>query len=210
MNDLLRVCVVEREPRRRESLAVLLSGTPGYVCVGRFGNARTALARIPALKPDVVLMDLQLPDRSGVECTFHLKSDLPDVQILVLTVEENPERVFEALEAGAGGYLLKGTPPARILEAIQELVQGGAPMSACIARLVVRSFHRRGRLRHEEDGLTRREREILDRLAAGCRTREIATQLSVSPETVHTHLNHLYEKLKVRSRTEAVARHLRR
>jgi len=210
MNDPLRVCVVERNPTARESLSVLLNGTPGYCCAGSFANARTALACIPALKPDVVLMDLHLTDHSGVECSLQLKTALPDAEILVLTVAENPRHVFEALEAGATGCLLKRTPPARLLEAIQEVVQGGAPMSAGIARLVVQSFHHRGRAREEVEALTPREREILEQSAAGLRTREIAAQLSVSPETVHTHLGHIYEKLHVRSRTEAVAKHLRR
>ena len=209
MEAPLRVCLVRGNPAFRASLAVVLNGTPGYVCVGSFGTAGTALARIPAIEPDVILMELQLPDRSGVECCYELSLALPDTPILILSAEEDAPQVFEAFEAGASGYLLKRTPPARILEAIQEVARGGAPMSACIARLVVQSFHQRGRLRHEEKGLTSREREILERLAAGLRTREIAAALSVSPETVHTHLRHLFEKLHVRSRTEAVARHLR-
>lgn len=204
----LRVCVVEDNPTLRESLSVLLNGTPGYACVGSFGNARTALTRIPMLKPHVVLLDLHLPDRSGVECSSRLKALLPDTPILVLTIEEDPQQVFEALEAGASGYLLKRTPPARLLEALQEVAQGGAPMSAYIARLVVQSFHQRGRSREAVQTLTRREREILDCLATGLRTREIAARLSLSPETVHTHLKHIYEKLHVRSRTQAVAKHL--
>jgi DNA-binding NarL/FixJ family response regulator len=203
-----KVCLIEDNAHLRESLALLINGWAGLECVGTFATAEVALRRIPALRPDVVLMDLRLPGMDGVECTRRVKALCPATQILVVTVEEDPERVYSALEAGASGYLVKGASPGRVIEAIEDLRQGGAPMSGSIARLVIQNFHRRGEQRRAEENLSRREREILDLLATGSRTREIAAQLSLSAETVHTHLRHIYEKLHVRSRTAAVAKHL--
>lgn len=203
------VCVVEDNPALRESLALLVNGTEGFACVGLFGTAEQALRRLPALSPDIVLMDIHLPGLDGIECLRRLKAACPATQFLMLTVEEAPAVVFETLEAGASGYLLKGMPPVRFIEALEELRRGGAPMSTQIARLVIQTFHRRGLSKRENENLTRREREILDLLSTGLRTREIARELSLSAETIHTHLRHIYEKLHVRSRTEAVAKHLR-
>jgi len=205
------VCLIEDNASLRESLALLIDAWGGFRCVGAFASAEAALRRIPALRPDIVLMDLRLPGMDGVECTRLLKAQCPTTQILVVTVEEDPQRIFAVLEAGASGYVVKGSAPARVMEAMEELGKGGAPMSRQIARLVIQTFHQRGeRKQAAAQHLTAREREILDLLATGCRTRDIAVQLSLSAETVHTHLRHIYEKLHVRSRTEAVARHLGR
>lgn len=205
------VCLIEDNANLRESLSLLINGWNGFQCVGAFATAEAALRRIPVLSPNVVLMDLRLPGMDGLECTRRLKVLCPATQILVVTVEEDPERVFAVLEAGASGYLVKGASPARVMEALEELRKGGAPMSSQIARLVIQTFHHRGqRKQAAAELLSPREREILDRLATGSRTRDIATQLSLSAETVHTHLRHIYEKLHVRTRTEAVARHLGR
>lgn len=206
--EAIRVCVVEDHAGLRQSLEGLLNGTAGYACAGCFANAEAALAGIPPLRPEVVLMDLHLPRRSGVECTQGLKARLPRTQVLMLTIEEDANQVYAALEAGASGYLLKRMSPGRLLEAIREVQQGGAPMSPQVARLVVQSFRERARHRQEQANLTPREREVLEWLTQGARTREIARQLGVSQETVHTHLGHIYEKLHVRSRAGAVAKYL--
>lgn len=208
--DPIQVCVVEDHAGLRQSLAALLNSTPGFACAGGFATAHSALSGIPPLRPEVVLMDLHLPGSNGIECTQALKTRLPQTQVLMLTVEEEAGRVFAALEAGASGYLLKRLPPGRLLEAIREVRQGGAPMSPEVARMVVRSFHDRARLRRQEASLTRREREVLDLLAQGARTREIGQRLGVSKETVHTHLGHIYDKLHVHTRTGAVVKYLGR
>jgi DNA-binding NarL/FixJ family response regulator len=203
------VCLIEDNAHLRESLSLLINGWNDFRCVGAFSSAEVALRRIPVLSPHVVLMDLRLPGMDGTECTRRLKAQCPSLQILVVTVEEDPEQVFAVLEAGASGYVVKGASPARVMEALEELRRGGAPMSSQIARLVIQTFHQRGqRKRATAELLSARERQILDLLATGSRTRDIAARLCLSAETVHTHLRHIYEKLHVRTRTEAVARHL--
>lgn len=206
----IRVALVEDNAGLRESLTVLIDGSDGFTCIGAFGNAEEALRRLPARKPDVVLMDVHLPKGGGIDCTRELKGLLPTTQVMMLTVEEDSRVAFAALEAGASGYLLKRLPPAKLLEAIQELHRGGSPMSSQIARRVVQTFHERGRSQREEENLTPRERELLDLLAQGYRSREAADQLSLSVQTVNSHCRRIYEKLQVRSRAAAVAKHLRR
>jgi DNA-binding NarL/FixJ family response regulator len=153
-------------------------------------------------------MDIHLPNMSGVECTRRLKELCPTLQILMLTVYEDNERIFSALKAGAGGYLLKRADPADILHAIQEVKQGGAPMSSQIARRVVQSFREAAQDELKVEALSQREEEILQHLSKGYSTKEIADRLSVSVNTVRTHLQHIYHKLHVRSRTEAVVKFL--
>ncbi|MCW5559209.1 MAG: response regulator transcription factor, partial [Verrucomicrobiae bacterium] len=167
-----------------------------------------ALAALPAQRPAVVLMDLNLPGISGVECTARLKSAVPGVQILVLTAYGETDLIFDALRAGASGYLLKRTAPAELLAAVKEVVSGGAPMSPEIARKVVESFRRSSPVPRGEDELTPREREVLSLLSGGLTDKEIADRIHVSYETVRSHMKHIYDKLHVHSRTEAVVRFL--
>lgn len=200
------VALVEDHASVREGLSVLLGGSPGFRCVCACRTAEEALQRIPAAAPDVVLMDINLPRSSGIECTRVLKERLPGTQIVMLTIEEDSQRVFQSLEAGATGYLVKNTPPARILEAIEEVHRGGSPMSGPIARMLVRSFHRPGAGVQPGERLSGREEEVLGLVARGYRSKEVADALGIGVHTIETHLRHIYEKLHVRSRAEAVAR----
>ncbi|HZT22049.1 MAG TPA: response regulator transcription factor [Verrucomicrobiae bacterium] len=204
----ISVSIVEDNPQVRSTLARLIDGSPGFCCVSRHADAESALAEIPKIKPAVVLMDINLPGASGVECVRRLKPQLPQTQIIMLTVYQNTENIFNALAAGATGYLLKQTPPEELLEAIRDVHQGGSPMSSHIARKIVQSFQQPAPA--EAQNLTPREAEILDLLAQGFLYKEIADKIQVSYATVHTHIRHIYEKLHVRSRTEAVAKHLGR
>jgi DNA-binding NarL/FixJ family response regulator len=177
--------------------------------VGACATGEDALKRIPPLQPDVVLMDINLPGMSGIECTARLKERLPQTQILMVTVHGDNDRVFAALQAGASGYLLKRVTPSELLEAIADVIRGGAPMTGEIARKVIDSFRRPVSVLVEAAKLTRREEEILGLLTQGYSNKEIADRLSVSFDTVRTHLKHIYEKLHVRSRTEAATKYLR-
>jgi DNA-binding NarL/FixJ family response regulator len=186
----------------------LIDSSSGCRCVSRHGSAEKALQEIPGIKPDVVLMDINLPGINGVECVRRLKPLLPATQIIMLTVYQNTENIFEALAAGATGYLLKQTTPDELLAAIQEVHAGGSPMSSHIARKIVLSFQQTPPLSPEAQSLTPREVEVLNLLAKGFLYKEIAEKTKTTYATVHTHIRHIYEKLHVRSRTEAVARHL--
>jgi DNA-binding NarL/FixJ family response regulator len=168
------------------------------------------LEAIPREGPEVVLMDINLPGMNGVECVRRLKPKLPEVQVIMLTVYEDTDSIFNALAAGASGYLLKRTPPAELLEAIRDVHRGGSPMTTHIARKVVQSFQRGGVSSRPTENLSPREQEVLDCLARGFLYKEIADKLGVSYETVHTYIRRIYEKLQVRSRTEAVAKFLGR
>ncbi len=202
------VSIVEDNPQVRGSLAKLIDGAPGFRCVSRHGSAEDALVEIPKVKPEVVLMDINLPGINGVECVRRLKPLLPGAQIIMLTVYQNTEHIFNALAAGATGYMLKQTPPAELLAAIKEVHAGGSPMSSHIARKIVQSFQHLPTVAAGSESLSPREAEVLDLLAKGFLYKEIAEQMKVSYATVHTHIRHIYEKLHVRSRTEAVAKHL--
>jgi DNA-binding NarL/FixJ family response regulator len=202
------VAIVEDNNDFRASLARYLDEAQGYRCVCACSTSEEALQKIPPLSPNVVLMDIHLPNMSGVDCTRKLKELCPLIQILILTVYEDNERIFGALKAGAGGYLLKRADPADILSAIQEVKKGGAPMSNQIARRVVQSFRDDRTAAAKVETLSQREEEILQHLSKGYSTKEIAERLSVSVNTVRTHLQHIYEKLHVRSRTEAVVKFL--
>jgi DNA-binding NarL/FixJ family response regulator len=200
--------LVEDNPTVRAGLEELVSGLRGCRCVGSFGSAEEALRKLPALKPELVLMDIHLPGLSGIECTARLKELLPDVQVLILTVYEDEAKIFQALKAGASGYILKRTGKKEIVEAINDVRQGGAPMTSAIARKVVESF--RESPPKEESNLTRRETDILECLARGFSNKEIAEQLSLSVETVSWHLKQIYEKLHVHGRTGAAVKFLGR
>ncbi len=204
-----KVALVEDTRGIRESWARLIDGAPGFECVCTCSSGEEALKKIPAASPDVVLMDINLPGISGIECTARLKQQLPKLQILIVTVHADNDRVYSALQAGASGYLLKRTTAAELLEGITDLMRGGAPMTGEIARMVIASFRRPVPVTMEEAGLTRREEEILALLTKGFANKEIADRLSVSFDTVRTHLCHIYEKLHVRSRTEAATKYLR-
>jgi DNA-binding NarL/FixJ family response regulator len=200
----IRVAIVEDDPTVRENLADLVGGTAGFNCVGSCATAEAAWQQLPPLAPDVVLMDIHLPGRNGIACVERLRKLLPDVQVIMLTIEEDSERVFESLKAGATGYLVKHATPAEILEAIAAVHRGGAPMSASVARKVVTAFRQPA-----PDGewqLSEREVEVLRLLARGHRSKEIASELGIGVGTVNTYVRHIYEKLHVRSRAEAVAK----
>lgn len=204
----ISVSIVEDDAGIRSTLAKLINSSPGYRCVSDHGSAESALEEIPKLKPNVALMDINLPGLSGVECVRRLKPLLPGTQVIMLTVYQNTEHIFNALAAGATGYMLKQTPPAELLVAIQEVNAGGSPMSSHIARKIVQSFQRTSPATKEMESLSQRESEVLELLAKGFLYKEIAESMKVTYATVHTHIRHIYEKLHVRSRTEAVAKHL--
>lgn len=207
----VRVAIVEDDDKTRQSLALLIDGSPGFCCSSTHRDAESAVAQLPAQAPDVVLMDIQLPGLSGLEAVPRLKARSPGVQIIMLTVFEDDERVFHSLAAGASGYLLKRTPPAAILEAIAEVHRGGSPMSSAIARKVVQSFQSGPRPGAGARGeLSPREQEILTLLSRGCRYKEIGDRLGIALDTVRSHIRRIYEKLHVTSRTEAVVRFLGR
>jgi len=205
---LTSVAIVEDNRDFRTTLKNFVDEAPGYRCVCACDTAEDALKAIPKLLPDVVLMDIHLPNMSGVACTRRLKELCPAIRILILTVYEDNERIFGALKAGASGYLLKRAEPAEIIRAINEVRLGGAPMSSQIASRVVESFHENPKALPKEQKLSRREEEILEELSKGYSTKEIASRFSISANTVHTHLQHIYDKLHVCSRTEAVLKFL--
>ena len=206
----IRVAIVEENDSIRESLALILDGSPGLRCCGAWRTAEAALENLPRIPADVVLMDINLPGQSGIECVRQLKAVLPKLQIIMLTIEDDSRKVFESLKAGASGYLLKNLPPMQILEAVEEVHRGGSPMSSQIARLLVQQFQQSGHRNDEMAHLTPREAEVLSLAVKGYRSKEIADTLSLSVQTVQTHFRNLYEKLHVRSRVEAVARYLGR
>jgi DNA-binding NarL/FixJ family response regulator len=204
----ISVSIVEDDSGVRSTLAKLINSSPGYRCVSEHADAESALEEIPRLKPDVALMDINLPGLNGVECVRRLKPAVPATQVIMLTVYQNTEHIFNALAAGATGYLLKQTPPSELLGAIREVNDGGSPMSSHIARKIVQSFQQPAPASREMDSLSQREAQVLDLLAKGFLYKEIADTMKVSYATVHTHIRHIYEKLHVRSRTEAVAKRL--
>ena len=207
--ESIRVSIVEDDARVRGSFSRLVDRSPGFSCVSQHRSAEDALEALPAVRPDVVLMDINLPGMSGVECISSLKTLLPDAQVVMLTVYEDTDLIFGALSAGATGYLLKRTPPDELLGGILDVHRGGSPMTGHIARKVVQSFREADRA-GDEDALSPREREVLDHLAQGYLYKEIAARLAISYDTVHTYVRRIYEKLQVHSRTEAVAKHLAR
>ena len=204
----VKVVLVEDKLEVRDSWSKLIDSLAGFSCVRVCSSGEEALRVIPVVQPDVVLMDIFLPRMSGIECTAQLKTLLPKVQILILTAVEDDELVFMALQAGADGYLLKRTKPADLRAALLEVLRGGAPMTSEVARRVVESFRRPARAREETVHLSAREEEVLVLLSKGYSNKEIAERLTLSVETVGSHLKHIYEKMHVRSRAEAVARYM--
>lgn len=201
------VSIVEDDPSLCEGLVRLLGRTRDFRCLGCYSNAEDALQEIPRTPPEVVLMDINLPGMDGIECVKRLKESCPSVRIVMLTVYENPERIFKALAAGAIGYLLKSRPATELLNAIRDAHHGGAPMSSQIARKVVQFFQTSAPAGESEE-LSAREREVLEFLAKGYLIKEIADQLGISFDTVRTYIRRIYEKLHVHSRSQAVAKYL--
>lgn len=201
---MIRVAIVEDSKTIRESLTHFLKSDPECQCVFSCGTAEEALAGIPGHQPEVVLMDIQLPKLSGIECTARIKKLLPSVQIIMVTVYEDTERISAALRAGACGYLLKRCTPAELVSAVREARLGGVPMPREIARKVIASFQQPSTAAAAVDELRPSERKILELLAIGMANKEIADRLGLSPGTVRWHLENIYSKLHVHSRTEAV------
>jgi len=209
------ISIVEDNDQLRGTLAKVIGRTEGFRCVSDYANAEDALANLPNVRPDVVLMDINLPGLSGVECVRKLKALLPQTQVMMLTVYEDTENIFKALAAGANGYLLKRTPTKELIAAIHEVQRGGSPMTTHIARLVVQSFQKPAAAAAQSADapaaeLSEREQQVLDLLAQGLIYKEIADKLNIGYETVHTYIRRIYEKLQVRTRTEAVAKFLQR
>jgi len=205
----ITVSIVEDNDKLRGTLARVLNRAEGFHCASQYANAEDALKDLPQVRPDVVLMDINLPGMNGVECVRKLKTLLPEVQVMMLTVYEDTENIFNALAAGASGYLLKRTSSKELLEAIQEVHRGGSPMTIHIARKVVQSFQKSAASAQATENLSEREQQVLDLLSQGLIYKEIADKLGISYETVHTYIRRIYEKLQVRTRTEAVAKFLR-
>ena len=202
-----RVAIVEDNFTLRQYLSELIANTPGYLCVCACASAEEAFEKIPAQHPDVVLMDINLPGESGIACTIRLREKMPKIQVIMLSVYKDIQIIFQALKAGACGYVLKRADENKILEAIAEVRAGGAPMTSQVARMVVRSFLEEPADRLPTEQLSPREMEILALVAKGRSNKEIGSQLNISFGTVRIHLSHIYEKLHVRCRTEAAAKY---
>src|SRR5215472_11256384 len=206
---MISVSIVDDEKQLRHSITTFVGGSPGFRCVGAYPSAEAALEGLPGDKPDVVLMDINLGGMSGIECVDKLKAALPDMQVLMLTVYEDTDKIFQALAAGASGYLLKRSSPTKLLQAIREIHAGGSPMSSSIARKVVASFQKARQTGDKQVHLSPREEMVLNCLSKGLTYKAIADQLGISIDTIRTYLRRIYEKLHVQSRTEAVAKYLR-
>ncbi|HEV2329568.1 MAG TPA: response regulator transcription factor [Verrucomicrobiae bacterium] len=203
---MVKVAIVEDNKTTRESLETIVNMSPANRCICVCATAEEALRSLPAQQPDVVLMDIQLPKMSGVECVAELKALLPSVQVIMVTVYQDPDQIFRALRAGASGYILKRTTPEKVLNAIRDVQLGGVPMSAEIARKVLKYFQAQPSSAPEVDKLTPREREILDLIVPGYSNKEIADKLNISIESIRWHLKKIYHKLHVHSRTEAASK----
>jgi DNA-binding NarL/FixJ family response regulator len=208
----IKVSIVEDNEQLRTTLAKMISRSEGFECLGQHPSAEAGLEAIPKEKPDVVLMDINLPGINGVECVRKLKQILPNTQVVMLTAYEDTENIFNSLAAGAAGYLLKRSKSQEILDAVRDVLAGGSPMSTHIARKVVQSFQSRPAAAPSEPEaeLSPREQEVLNLLSQGFMYKEISDKLGISFETVRTYIRRIYEKLHVRTRTEAVAKALRR
>jgi DNA-binding NarL/FixJ family response regulator len=202
----ITVAIVEDDAGMRSSLEEIIHSEPGLNCVASFTDGESAVSRLPALRPNVVLMDINLPGISGVECVSRLADELIGSHIIMLTVYDDTDAIFQSLSAGAGGYLLKPVRKAQLLNAIREILAGGAPMSSNIARCVVQAFQKPTEKPSEITQLSPREREILELLAHGLLLKEIAAHFSVSHTTIQTHIGRIYKKLHVHSRSQAVAK----
>jgi len=203
---MVKVAIVEDNKTTRESLQTIVNMSPDLRCVCVCETAEEALRLLPLHKPEVVLMDIQLPKLSGVECAAQLKALLPSTQIIMVTVYQDPDRIFRALSVGASGYILKRSTPENVLNAIRDVQLGGVPMSAEIARKVLKYFQAQPAAGSEMEKLSPREREILDLIVPGYSNKEIADRLNISVESIRWHLKKIYHKLHVHSRTEAASK----
>ena len=200
---MTKVAIVEDNKTTREGLEEIINLSPGFRCICTCATAEDALRDLPERRPDVVLMDIQLPNMSGVECVVKLKELLPATHVIMVTVYEDPDRIFRALRAGASGYLLKRSAPEQVIHAIRDAQEGGAPMSGQIARKVVAYFRDQETTNADVEKLSTREREVLELVVHGLTNKEIADRLKITPEAIRWHLKHIYTKLRVHSRTEA-------
>jgi DNA-binding NarL/FixJ family response regulator len=210
---MIKVSILEDNEQLRATLSRLLNRAEGFQCLSQHADAESALAALPGAPPEVVLVDINLPGMNGVEFVRRLKQAAPQILAVMLTAYEDTDNIFNALAAGAAGYLLKRAPRSELLEAIREVRRGGSPMTTHIARKVVQSFQKTSPSPQPDgasDTLSTREQEVLDLLSKGFLYKEIADKLGISYETVHTYIRRIYEKLQVRTRTEAVAKFLRR
>jgi DNA-binding NarL/FixJ family response regulator len=201
------IIVVEDDQGLREQLVKILGTAPDLKCTGAYASAEEALPQIAKKSPDVILMDIKLPQMSGIECLSLIRKFAPEVHTIMVTVYEDSELIFQALRAGADGYLIKSSPPEQLLQAIRDIYSGGAPMSGPIAFKVVQLFHKMGPSPKEAENLSPRERQVLDLLAKGFTQKEIGLRLEIGAETVRSYVKKICQKLHVRSRIEAVARH---
>jgi DNA-binding NarL/FixJ family response regulator len=199
----IKISIVEDQNEMRESLVAWLGDAPGLRCVGAHATGEEALKKIPEENPDVVLMDINLTGMNGIQCVARLKESLPKTQVLMLTTYDEGDMIFDSLRAGANGYLLKNMPQAELVEAVQQVHAGGAPMSLQIARKVINHFHHINKPDPEISQLTSREHEILKLLAKGYMYKEIADQLNITMSTVRSHVCAVYDKLHVHSRAQA-------
>lgn len=204
MKNAIAVSIVEDLADIRNGLKAMLDGSDDFLCISTYEDAESALTGLPEARPDVVIMDINLPGMSGIECIRRVKDACPEMQFVMFTIYENNEQVFDALEAGANGFLLKNTPPPQMLEALRELYSGGSPMSAHIARKVVASFRKAEAQADAAAVLSAREKEVLEALAKGLLYKEIAAKLGISTGTVRQHIHKIYDKLHVQNRTEAL------
>jgi DNA-binding NarL/FixJ family response regulator len=212
ISPLTKIGIVEDNSSLRKTLTALVNATPGFTCVCASASAEDALVDIPKHKPDVVLMDIHLPGESGIVCTARLTAQMEKLQVIMLTVYKDTKLIFQALKAGACGYVLKRSKPEEILDAVAEVRRGGAPMTSEIARMVVRSFKAdedSGKKVSEAEGLSAREAEILALLSEGLSNKEIGSRLNISAATVRSHLMSIFKKLHVHCRTEAAAKYLK-
>jgi two-component system, NarL family, response regulator LiaR len=206
----ITVCIVEDRYDIREALRILIHETGDCACVGAYASAEDALEAIPALQPDVVLMDINLPGIDGIECIRQLKPLCPKVQFMICTVYDEEEKIFDALSAGANSFILKRSSGEKLVEAVKELYNGGSPISGDIARKIVKHFQRPATSQQDAYALTAREKEILELLARGITYQQVADQLFISSKTVRKHVYNIYEKLQVNSRMEAVNKYFGR
>ncbi len=203
----IAVSIIEDDTPAREILSEWIRRAQGFRFISHYGDAESALVKLPTEKPEVVLVDINLPGMSGIECVRRLKPVLPETQFVMVTVYEDADHIFNALAAGASGYLLKQTPREELLAALKDVHVGGSPMTSNIARKVVQSFQRAGTHVDESANLSPREREVLELLARGYLYKEISSKLGISTPTVNTYIRRIYEKLHVRSRAQAVAKY---
>lgn len=203
----INVCIVEDDLKLRESICRFINLNPDYQCLLAYASGEELLKNPPGSRPDVVLMDINLPGMNGIECVRRLKCIWPEIQIMMLTIYENSDRIFEALAAGASGFLVKNTPPGKLLEAIQDVANGGGPMSSHIARKLIQAFQQTGKNAASMEKLTSREWQVLELLSRGLAYKMMAAELDLSMGTIQTYITRIYKKLHVNCRTEAVMKY---